>query len=647
MLPDLSENLTDEERTWEQIQEIKTMPISMTQKKELRTQLQSAEKLRLQGFDQIRWQQRKLWQLFGTKLKSMSSKLELWKSSIKRLEGNFGTGIAAYFVFIKWVMFLNLTIFSIMFFMVILPNVLLEEKVIQKCDYMEGNFTDSCYENNVNISLLYTPVLDFIQGSGAIERTLMFYGGYNYNDQINSSTFGEIYFSYDLSLAYIISAFVAYIVSLIAIMRSATSGFKERLERCEGQFYQYCNIIFVGWDFCIHNKKSAAIKHKAIYNEMHVCLQNEYFNGETDKKCKLIIIRLIANFFVIILLLGTCVTVHFVSDYSYDVLNMEQLYYDTADDAKTFFIQFLPSFTIVFLNMFIPLIFNIIVKFEHYSPIAVIRFTLLRSIVLRLLCLAILLSRLYFLFCRGTSFCWETYVGQQFYRLFITDFTFHIIVTFFINLPRSLLVKSVDNNFTQFIGAQNFELSKHVLDIIYAQTLCWLGLFYSPFLPAIAVCYCFFMFYIKKFACFINSKPSYVIYRASKSKSLFMLVILFNFFVAIIPVLLALTEIAPSESCGPFRGLSSAWQSIKLSFMVVPEKLKDVIIFFSTISFTIPAFVALLLVVGYYNIVYSINKHMVLVLKKQLVLEGHDKQFLLDRLSSFIKQQQEYQKDLS
>lgn len=35
---------------------------------------------------------------------------------------------------------------------------------------------------------------------------------------------------------------------------------------------------------------------------------------------------------------------------------------------------------------------------------------------------------------------------------------------------------------------------------------------------------------------------------------------------------------------------------------------------------------------------------MVEVLKNQLVLEGHDKQFLLNRLSSFLKQHQDYQK---
>ena len=40
MLPDLSQDLTDEERIWEEIHEIKSMPVSMAQKKELKAQLQ-------------------------------------------------------------------------------------------------------------------------------------------------------------------------------------------------------------------------------------------------------------------------------------------------------------------------------------------------------------------------------------------------------------------------------------------------------------------------------------------------------------------------------------------------------------------------------------------------------------------------------
>lgn len=44
MLPDLSENLSNEERTWEEIRQIKAMPICMAQKIHLKNQLQVFER---------------------------------------------------------------------------------------------------------------------------------------------------------------------------------------------------------------------------------------------------------------------------------------------------------------------------------------------------------------------------------------------------------------------------------------------------------------------------------------------------------------------------------------------------------------------------------------------------------------------------
>ena len=32
--------------------------------------------------------------------------------------------------------------------------------------------------------------------------------------------------------------------------------------------------------------------------------------------------------------------------------------------------------------------------------------------------------------------CWETYVGQQFYKLVVTDFLVNIIKVFLVELPR-------------------------------------------------------------------------------------------------------------------------------------------------------------------------------------------------------------------
>ena len=56
-----------------------------------------------------------------------------------------------------------------------------------------------------------------------------------------------------------------------------------------------------------------------------------------------------------------------------------------------------------------------------------------------------------------------------------------------------------------------------------------------------------------------------------------------------------------------------------------------------TAGFAVPAIIILILLAYYYYAVAAANKHMVALLKNQLVLEGHDKQFLLNRLDHIIK----------
>lgn len=669
----------------------------MAQKKEMKAQLQNATKLRLQGIDQIKWQRRKAWQQLQTKWVEFYTKMELWRNSLKTIEGNFGTGVVAYFLFLRWLMFLNLAIFVLIFSFIVIPQIVLQEPTDKDCDSSELNSTACCtasYMNETTNNDFF--ILDIIQGTGFMEKTMMFYGFYTnkifgYNAYLNSSIIAfdnQMY--YDLPLAYVSVSAAYLLLSLVAIVKAASREFKDRLVEGEGQFYQYCNLVFGGWDFCIHNEKSANIKHKAIYNEIKGLLQAkrmefERHNRSKEVMFKLISIRLAVNVFVILILISAAIVIYllfnetlaylnvnsrstFLSMYrssntsSHEISNsnFQSAMQEVPPNApieevlKNLFYEFLPYLAIVFMNILVPLIFNYLVQFERYSPKFVIKITLLRTVFLRLSSLAVLLSRFYLLVnnefdgsnCRkdGGLMCWETFVGQQFYKLFITDFVIHIFVTFFINFPRSLLAKHSEKKFVKFIGEQEFELSKHVLDVVYSQTLCWLGSFYAPFLPAIAVVLNFFMFYIKKFACLINSKPSPILYRASRSNSLFMFILLLSFVIAVVPVVYAVAEILPSRSCGPFRGLDSVWDAAITAFMKLPAFFQNLIFFFGTAGFAIPCFVVLTLFLYYYYAVSAANKHMVEVLKNQLVLEGHDKQFLLNRLSAFLKQQQEYQK---
>ncbi|KAJ8876070.1 hypothetical protein PR048_023978 [Dryococelus australis] len=569
MLPDLSENLSNEERTWEEIMQIKAMPVSMTQKKELKAKLQSATKLRLQGYEQFKYHQRKRLEHLKSRWKETYAKLELWRHSLKKIEGNFGTGVVSYFLFIKWLMFLNLIIFLLIFLFVILPEIL-----------------------------------------------------------------------------------------LVAIVNSAAKGFKERLVEGEGQFYKYCNLVFGGWDFCIHNEKSAVIKHKALFNEIKGSLEAEKMeeerqNRSREEKMKLILIRCIINFVVLLVLAAAAFFIYASFNFSNDELEAITQKNKESTHLYRLLMEFLPSVAIVGLNLFVPILFGYLVTFERYSPQFVVRLSLIRTVFLRLSSLIMLLVTLFkVVMCRlgdcskahdycGDPQCWETYIGQQFYKLVLLDFVTNVIVTFFFNFPRMLIAKHSKSKLAKFIGEQEFELPRHVLDVVYTQTLCWLGCFYAPILPLFASVQYFFIFYIKKFACLVNSTPSSTVYRASRSNSFFMLVLLLSFVVAIVPVSYSIAEILPSSSCGPFRGQDAVWQLVVSTFEKLPSWIQSVLFFFSTAGFAVPAFIILVLCLYYYYAVSAANKHMVLVLKNQLVLEGHDKQFLLNRLSAFIKQQQQ------
>lgn len=651
MLPDLSENLSNEQRTWEEIMQIKALPISMAQKKEMKAKLQSEPNLRLQGFEQLKWKRRKMWKKFRISIKESYSKLELWKGDLKKIEGNCGTGVVAYFLFIKWLLFLNFSIFSLVFLFVILPSIIF--KNVDQCD----DCCSSIYFNQTTDSNI---VLDLVQGTGRMERTILFYGVYS-NETFSYKVNGATLY-YDLPLAYISVTVIYFLLSLFAIVKSAAKGFKERLIEGEGQFYQYCNLIFGGWDFCIQNEKTATMKHNAIFHEIKGYLEverreEERQNRTQQERTKLFVVRLLVNGIVLVVLAASAAAIYFVFDYSTKQVANTSKVALFSSSFGTLFYEFLPSLSIVFLNIIVPFVFAFLVNLEKYSPMNVIRITLVRTVFLRLSSLCVLYASLYVkVACdvenvnscvsADCTTCWESFVGQQIYKLVLTDFATHTILTFLVNFPRALIARNCTNKAAKFIGSQDFELPKHVLDVIYSQTLCWLGCFYSPLLPAIATIVCFLMFYIKKFACLINSTPSVTIYRASRSNSMFMIVLLISYIFAVLPIAYGIGELLPSESCGPFRALPTVWSYIVNIFGTTPMWLRSILFFVSTAGFAVPAFVVLTLLVYYYWAVNSANRHMVTVLKNQLVLEGHDKQFLLDRLSMFIKQQQESQKRL-
>lgn len=55
-----------------------------------------------------------------------------------------------------------------------------------------------------------------------------------------------------------------------------------------------------------------------------------------------------------------------------------------------------------------------------------------------------------------------------------------------------------DCGLAKWWGQQEFAIPQNVLEIVYGQTICWIGTFYCPLLPAINTVKYILVFYLKK-----------------------------------------------------------------------------------------------------------------------------------------------------
>lgn len=573
------------------------------------------------------------------RLKEINERLTLWRNSLKKIEGFYGTGVVSFFLFVKWLIFLNLVVSLIMLVFVILPNIYVTNfNSFNDCSMDNASivFVNETVEA-VNVLSDVSVLLNVVFNSKWMITSPLYYGYYKDCD------LDLYYLKIPLPLAYVLATVMCFVYSFISVLKNAADGFKNKLLESQGQFYVYCNAVFSGWDFCIQNERSARIKHKAIYNEivgrLNVEKRREQLRNLTKQDwCKLFFIRAIINMVVISLL----VIAGFVIFLAFKSSNERSVH------KTKWFIQVLVEFTpagcIIAFNLVFPVIFRWLVKFEKFSPIFTVQVTICRTVLLRLSSLCVLLASVNEVIHLKTGLSertWESDLGRELYKLLILSIIMQILYTFLLNFPRGLLAKHCKNKFVQYIGKQEFDLPGHVLDVVYVQTIIWLGSFYAPLLSIMGVITFLLMFYIKKFACLVNCRPASNVYYASRSQSLYMFVLLVSFAFSVIPWIYSVALIEPSRTNGPFKNYQTVWTTIIEAFDRFPRWFSAALNFLVSSNVGIPVIIILALINYYYYAIYTVNKQMVLVLKRQLILEGHDKQFLLNRLSAFIKQQQE------
>ncbi|XP_061578826.1 BOS complex subunit NOMO1 [Cololabis saira] len=607
---------------------IRELPKSMAEKRRDKVQ-QLEDALEFSSLRQ--WRQNTFRHLRRLKVDAQQwlSSLKLWRRDIHQIEGMFGTGILSYFSFLRFLVLLNLIIFLIMFSFVMLPIIIAPS--------VSGNITYNQHDGERKLPYMFL-VLVLIR-QGFLERTYLFYGFY----KVDKIHFPNV--TYNLALAYLLATIACLFLSLIWIVKRSATGFKRSLVQDEDCFQSFCNKIFSGWDFCITNENAAKLKRSSLLYELRTDLEEERIKQKIadrtrQEKCRIYLIRIILNLFVIGVL-AAC----FYSIYVATIFSQE----GQMNNVKVNFIvdliyEYLPSIVITLANFITPLLFSVIINYEDYSPAFEIRFTLMRCVFMRLTSIGVLLFSLWSQITKCEDkvcscgynhilySCWETRVGQEMYKLTVFDFIIIVAVTILVEFPRKLIVKHSNSRLAKWWGQQEFAIPQNVLEIVYGQTICWIGTFYCPMLPAICTIKYFFIFYIKKVSLIKNCRPATRPFRASSSNFFFLGVLLIGLALACLPVTVSVAQINCSQACGPFVNYNTSWEVLPITVLQLPAGVQTFLFALSSEAFAVSFFVVTCLAMFYVIALAGAHKRVIKQLREQLVMEGRDKRFLIQKL---------------
>jgi len=160
--------------------------------------------------------------------------------------------------------------------------------------------------------------------------------------------------------------------------------------------------------------------------------------------------------------------------------------------------------------------------------------------------------------CSQNSPCWPVMIGQHFYRIWLLDFLWSVFVVLFIQFPRKILFSQLclHRSCGRF-SIQPFCISRRILDLINAQLICLLGLFYAPGLVILTAVKFIFVFYLMRLTVHCNCIPKGRLFQSLDAIVFSYALLCVAAVVSVLPFQLALMQGLPIKECGPFVATDS------------------------------------------------------------------------------------------
>ncbi|XP_029295123.1 transmembrane channel-like protein 7 isoform X2 [Cottoperca gobio] len=543
-----------------------------------------------------------------------------WQHTLHAIEGRFGVGVKAYFVFLRYLVYLNLLHCALIGGFVLGPTAF----------YGRGKNSEPLTFGGDD------SVLDFFQGSGYLDRSPVFFGFYT-PGSLNLQCLNT-------PLLYLTGILTILFLSLILVVRRTTVGYKHTWMLGKRHSMNVSYKIFCGWDFTIQDPPAAALKHSFIRNDLKLFLEEQSFSlreaqRTLGQRVRLYLLRFVLNLLVLTLLGGAFSLIYFATKTSQD----ERDHYWLV----RLVIHYLPPITISFVNLLLPHIFRKISSFEDYSFTVQVNTLLVRSIFLKLASLGIYL---FFIFTtielnqqKNHFHCRENLFGREMYKLCIFNFLCTFCNAFLLNYPRKLLQEKYPSSLLAWLWRkQHFLIPFNVLDLVYSQTVCWVGVYYCPLLPLIGAVTLMATFYIQKFTVLRCCVAEQRMFRGSSSSVLFHFMLMLGLLMAAATLGFNLYEQEVTtgknmSSCGPFGNGESVFNVTGVCVDSLPSPAQSTLRYLASAAFALPLILAEIILLTSYVSRGRANQKAIERLKDMLVMSSSDKRFLVKQHTTVLR----------
>ncbi|KAI5729837.1 hypothetical protein M8J76_007152 [Diaphorina citri] len=223
----------------------------------------------------------KEWQHSKRELANVMNLLIPWELRIKEIESHFGSAVASYFTFLRWLFFVNFILALGLILFVTIPELLSNPT---DCREMKKPLPEEEKESRK----LYT----LFEFEGILKYSPIFYG--YYNNQDNSR--------YKTPLAFFIVTLLLYIYSFVAILKRMAANSKMSKLADKDDECVFTWKLFSGWDYMIGNAETAQNRTSSIILGFKEALVEEAEKQRDHLSWKIICIRIIVNILVVFLL---------------------------------------------------------------------------------------------------------------------------------------------------------------------------------------------------------------------------------------------------------------------------------------------------------------------------------------------------------